>query len=337
MLAAIPPLEFSDDRRREDTRIAIEAFAASLPQEQSGNALASIIDPAQMGRVPPYAIEVAVSALAPRVTSKVAAEAVVRLHDDEGIATTELWSKTRALVAQVSHPEASSLFSSLGAWSDNSPPEYARVLARTLGDLASEVPEAQRRSALSSVTVNFERALANGYGGVVEFATAIDQLGATPDEAAKALALILKAARAERSRIADRNDYARALLPLAKDLDSETRRTTSPVLLSLLGWSPSAEEAAAWAAAWAAVVEKTPRDHFVETLVEALKYPASTGEAERVLLAALRDEITDAPGEEAGLLANLEWIETAFPLIDLDAPVSCPAPATSQPRQFCSE
>jgi hypothetical protein len=147
----------------------------------------------------------------------------------------------------------------------------------------------------------------------------------TAEQAPPAIMSVLKA-------IANTTDRAQlmglslALEAIATRLTAEQAQTALPLARSALAWSSAAVDATASARAITALAENQADERRILALVEALKYPSAAGEATDVLLDALHAAAPEAPGKEAGLEANLLWIANHYPMIDLDAPPSCPSP-----------
>jgi hypothetical protein len=93
-----------------------------------------------------------------------------------------------------------------------------------------------------------------------------------------------------------------------------------------LAWAPTTAVAVAAAGAAVSLLPRHQVEPAVQTIVELLKYPMAAGDATIVLLEGLKAIAPEAPGKEAGLDANLDWIARVYPLIDLEAPPACPAP-----------
>jgi hypothetical protein len=118
---------------------------------------------------------------------------------------------------------------------------------------------------------------------------------------------------------------ARAAQSLAGELTVEQTQPSIATLRTVLAWTPAAKDAAAWAAAFAALLPKDGQ-HTIAEIVEVLKYPSVAGPATGVLLEALRVVDPAAPGADAGLPANLEWLRESHPSINHDALPTCPTP-----------
>ena len=70
----------------------------------------------------------------------------------------------------------------------------------------------------------------------------------------------------------------------------------------------------------------SPALSHVAAIAELPKWPTSAEPgATAALLEVLHDRVPGAPGKEAGLDANVRWIATTFPEIDLDSPPTPPA------------
>jgi hypothetical protein len=104
----------------------------------------------------------------------------------------------------------------------------------------------------------------------------------------------------------------------------------NPGLLDLaqsgLAWSQRTEEAVFWAEALAGSVAAGSDAAALRPLADALRYPMAGGAPTDVLLAALKARDPRAPGAEAGLRANLDWLQRDHPDAQPFAPVTCPPP-----------
>ena len=105
----------------------------------------------------------------------------------------------------------------------------------------------------------------------------------------------------------------------------------SPGLLDLaqsgLAWSRSTEEAAFWAKTLAGSVAAGGSVAALRPLADAVRYPMAGGAPTTVvLLAALKARDPRAPGAEAGLRANLDWLQRDHPDTQPFASDICPRP-----------
>jgi hypothetical protein len=124
---------------------------------------------------------------------------------------------------------------------------------------------------------------------------------------------------------------AQAVQAMAPNLDALQSGTIYRAIPSVLGWAGTADEATAWASALISVLPREPPRNRIVVISEALKYPTSAGTATAVLLNGLRR--IGAPGEDAGLDANLTWIRTTYP--EIDAPPVCPTPPPARQGLTC--
>lgn len=99
---------------------------------------------------------------------------------------------------------------------------------------------------------------------------------------------------------------------------------------SRLAWATTPGGARVWAEAIVRLLPRADGTVFVTTLVDALKFPTSAGDATNVLLDGIRSHNDGAPGAAAGLAANLAWIGTTYPAIDLSVPPACQGPPNTE-------
>ncbi|MFN8724544.1 MAG: TIR domain-containing protein [Rhodospirillales bacterium] len=97
-------------------------------------------------------------------------------------------------------------------------------------------------------------------------------------------------------------------------------------VLSGLAWSGASGEATAWAWALAGLVAAEANVDALRPLADAVRYPMAGGAPTAVLLAALKARDPRAPGAEAGLRANLDWLQRDHPGTQPFAPITCPPP-----------
>jgi hypothetical protein len=91
-----------------------------------------------------------------------------------------------------------------------------------------------------------------------------------------------------------------------------------------LAWAAGEREAAVWAGALAALLDRAADPDRTRTLAAAVTYPAAGGAATEVLLDAIRAERSRAPAKDEGTQAALEWLAKQYP--DLLEPPPCPEP-----------
>ena len=127
---------------------------------------------------------------------------------------------------------------------------------------------------------------------------------------------------------------AQAVEALVPDLIDYDARGLARAARSDLAWASSAEEAAAYAQLAVAGLPRQPVADFVVEIIELLKYPPAAGAATGVLLEALREVASDAPGKEKGLDATLDWLQRYYPAVDLDSPPHCPDPPAATARRI---
>jgi hypothetical protein len=120
---------------------------------------------------------------------------------------------------------------------------------------------------------------------------------------------------------------ARALQVLAtkatKLTDTQVRRTW-PIAKSWLAWAGTEIDAAGWAWTLVALLDHVSEPVGTGELVTAIAYPSAAGPATEVLLDAIRARHPDAPTQETGTDAVLQWLAKKHPLV-LRPPV-CPSP-----------
>ena len=163
------------------------------------------------------------------------------------------------------------------------------------------------------------------------------QLDAAQAQAALGPVLAAIKDRADEARfstLAELHTLAQAVQALARKVDG-AQAQAALALRPGLAWAPTSEEAAGWAGVLVALLPREKPEICLAEIVEALKYPTSAGAATDVLLDALHGIDPNAPGKEAGLAANLAWLTTAYPAIDLDAPPLCPPPLLAQQDVTC--
>jgi hypothetical protein len=117
-----------------------------------------------------------------------------------------------------------------------------------------------------------------------------------------------------------------AVQALAARLQPEQRDAAEREIRSVLAWSTEPETSSAAAEALIALLRNKRPEPAVIGIVEALKYPTAAGDATDLLLAALQQVVAGAPGKNAGLAANLDWVKATYPTIKVDTPPSCPQP-----------
>ena len=91
-----------------------------------------------------------------------------------------------------------------------------------------------------------------------------------------------------------------------------------------LAWAASDKEAADWARALVALLDRAGDSQRTQKLVAAVGYPVAAGAATDILLEAIRARPPEPPATEAGTNAALGWLAAKYPNI-LDLPV-CPDP-----------
>jgi hypothetical protein len=121
-------------------------------------------------------------------------------------------------------------------------------------------------------------------------------------------------------------DLGAAVNDLAPKLTADQAKSVLPRARSAVAWAGRDDEAETWAGALAALLAHLPGPERVPELAQALKYPMAGGSATGVLLDALRTADPAAPGGDAGLDANLDWLRQAYPALNLDAAPACPEP-----------
>ena len=210
------------------------------------------------------------------------------------------------------------------------------ALAETVKALTGRLDAAQAQAALGLVL------------DAIEGTTDPDQLLALA-EAVQALPVELDAGQAEAAlgpvlhAIKDTTRWDRwelqqlagAVKALAGKLDAVQAQAALKIARRGLAWAQTSDEAAGWAAAHVTLLPREKPEIYVEKIVEALKYPTSAGAATDVLLDGLHRNDPNAPGKEAGLAANLAWLRTAYPAIDLEAPPACPEPLSDLQDVSC--
>jgi energy-coupling factor transporter ATP-binding protein EcfA2 len=120
-------------------------------------------------------------------------------------------------------------------------------------------------------------------------------------------------------------DRIDALTAAAQALGTRPDAAQGDLLRTLVAWSATPDQAAAATRAFLTRPASSGAQRTRE-LVELLKYPTTTGDATSLILEALQASSKDAPGKDAGLGANLDWIARTYPDIDLTTAPACPAP-----------
>ncbi len=93
-----------------------------------------------------------------------------------------------------------------------------------------------------------------------------------------------------------------------------------------IAWAPDPVLSALWAEALVQLAPRAPVQEYVMNLISELKSPSTAAAATTVPLDGLQSAVPEAPGAPAGLPANLSWISTKYPAIDLNRAPVCPPP-----------
>jgi hypothetical protein len=125
--------------------------------------------------------------------------------------------------------------------------------------------------------------------------------------------------------------FVEAVRALAGKLSSSQASDTVYKAKSLLGWATSETEAAEWARALTALLDRASPPDAALQLAGFIAYPMAGGEPTGVLFDAIRTERPDAPKKEFGTEAALEWLAKTYP--DVLRPPICPQPP--QPGLKC--
>jgi ribosomal protein S7 len=143
-----------------------------------------------------------------------------------------------------------------------------------------------------------------------------------PEAAQTTLRLVLNAIQQTTD-----SDQLQALGQAVQALGTAVEQREPAILLArrVLATTDAPKVAAAFAGALAALLSAKPPRRYVAEITELLKWPTAAGPATDVLLEALHERVSDAPGKEAGLDATVAWVAATYPDIDLDSPPTFPA------------
>ena len=198
----------------------------------------------------------------------------------------------------------------------------AEALGRIMKALAGRLSPEQARATLDIVRPRLDAAtdrdVVNTLGAsVVALATALG-----PDQQAHTTAAL----KAMSPRLSDA-DFVNEIRNLSATWTPDQLRQT---MLSLIGWAGTSGEASGWTEL---LIERVATanagaESSVRTIVEALKYPSTTGAPTETLLDGLKAVAASAPGKEGKLEGTFEWLAKAYPGVanELDRRPACPAP-----------
>jgi hypothetical protein len=326
----------------------MEALAGKFDAAQAGAALGAILavikgsdnsDELQAAKA--QALAEAVKGLAGKLDAAQAQAALGPVFDvmkgtADPLELRELAETAKALSVQLGTAQAGAALSPfIDAIWRTTDPEALRTLAETVEALPVQLDRVQAEAVLGPVVDAMKRT--TDTSPLQDLAKTMQALAGKFDAAQAQVAVgsVVDAMKgADSGALAM---LAGAVQALAPRLSVDHARAVSETVRVYLGWAPRAHEARDWAGALVALLPREPPEGYVEQIVEALKYPTSAGPATDVLLDALGGIDPNAPGKEAGLDANLAWLTTAYPAIDLDKPPDCPKPLSDQQDVTCPE
>ena len=126
---------------------------------------------------------------------------------------------------------------------------------------------------------------------------------------------------------------AQAIAAVAPKLSPGQAQNASQQARASLAWSARESEAADWARALVALLNRAEDPDKTQKLAAAVAYPAAAGAATDVLLDAIRAGHPDAPMKEAGTEPALVWLTKTFP--NALSPPVCPPPLQDQTDLKC--
>lgn len=224
---------------------------------------------------------------------------------------------------------------------------YARTALERVSQAARRVSDSDQREALALMRAALDARGQQGTLGRVAALVSVtdpekmqERMGPlakelTPAEAAEALRPFVIAIGSTTAPIAARDLAAMSetLVTLTSKLDTTQKEAAVSDLISLLAWSRFPDVTIATARTVIAVMPRQSPERFVGRLAELLKYPSVAGPATDEILEAIRAANPSAPGKQASIERNVEWLARTYPSITLDAPPACPPPLW--PRLAC--
>jgi hypothetical protein len=230
----------------------------------------------------------------------------------------------RALAPKLTETQARQVLDPILKQIGEGPSDDALVgLAQALTALAPKLSDAQAGQALDPIVKQIGEGPSDD--ALVGLAQALAALAPrlSNAQAGQALDPIVK-------QIADTTSsdalqaLAQALTALAPKLAEAKARELSDLAGTSLAWAASEEEAADWARAFVALLDRGGGAEKTQKLVASVAYPAAAGAATDILLDAIRTRVTAAPASGAGTTAALQWLAAQYPEV-LRPPV-CPKP-----------
>ena len=185
-------------------------------------------------------------------------------------------------------------------------------LASTARTLGSQLPEEQR---LQAVLATIHKVDPSDVGVLPEV---VDAALAAPAEVPD-----FDTSETDDDRSTKLETLIRALLPRLgqPEIDQVIAAARSG-----LAWAETPAQAEGWARILVMMLPQKPQSLLADA-VEALKYPTAIETAEDVLLEAIRTKVPEAPDEQRGRRALVEWVADNYgSIVDVDAPPTCPPP-----------
>ena len=321
-----------------------EALAVPVSAEQILSALATIegatnaseiqvLAQAEQAQLVRPTTQQASNALGPLLDAIRLATPVVSLTSD----SEQLWvlaQAMRLLSVQLTSEQASEALKIVLTALVRQTGSHTQALAKAVEALAGRLDGAQAQTALGLVLTAIGSAL--NPDEVQTLAEAVQALAGKLDDTQVQAAF---------GRVFDdiKNatdlDQILALDEAVKALPGQLAVAQAPAAVAIvrprLAWAKTSDDATSWARALVTPLPRANPGFSVAEIVKALQYPTSAGPATDVLLDGLHGIDPRAPGKEAGLAANLVWLSTAYPAIDLHTPPACPKPLSDQQDVAC--
>jgi hypothetical protein len=319
---------------------AVEGLARSLTGDQPRAASPRLLA-AMTGSNFGGAAANALARLADRLTNDDAASAFATVvtstrQSYQGSQLQALGNAAKTLAPRLRPDDCVRLLEHLQKTIDASLRVHAQALALQLDAVVGGLPEVQVATAFAEM-VNKVTTI-DAIDRLYAYAPALQTLAArlSAGQAPEALRRVIAGMRAEggdqrptggsMALILERlGVLAGAVQSLAPKLSDGDREKALDETRAALAWAPTTAVSVSAAAAAVSLLPRNQVERSVQTIVELLKYPMAAGDATAVLLDGLKAIAPEAPGNEAGLEANLNWIARTFPGIDLEAPPACPA------------